>query len=157
MQTATTGHRGRAKDPLYRIRTTLRPRAERLTDRQQERLTRHLGSGDPDGEVFLAWPCYQNLRSVFKMKNLPHARIRAKKIIETFHSCPVPEIARLGRTLRKWAQPFLAYFDTNRSNNGGTEAINGLIELRRRIARGFRNPINYRLRMLNRPGFNGGC
>jgi len=43
---------------------------------------------------------------------------------------------------------FLAYFDTARANNGGTEAINGLIGLRRRIARGFRNPDNYRLRML---------
>ena len=27
-------------------------------------------------------------------------------------------------------------------------AINGIIELHRRIARGFRNPINYRLRMI---------
>jgi hypothetical protein len=33
----------------------------------------------------------------------------------------------------------LAYFDINRSNNGGTEAVNGLIDLHNRIARGFRN------------------
>ncbi|WP_415106970.1 transposase, partial [Micropruina sp.] len=39
-------------------------------------------------------------------------------------------------------------FDTARSNNGGAEAINGLIELHRRIARGYRNRDNYRLRML---------
>ncbi len=44
--------------------------------------------------------------------------------------------------------PFLAYFTTGRANNGGTKAINGLIELHRRIARGFRNRENYRLRML---------
>jgi hypothetical protein len=30
----------------------------------------------------------------------------------------------------------------------GTEAINGIIELHRRVARGFRNPRNYRLRMI---------
>jgi len=41
---------------------------------------------------------------------------------------------------------FLAYFDTGRASNGGTEAINGLVELHRRIARGFRNRDNYRLR-----------
>jgi transposase len=35
---------------------------------------------------------------------------------------------------------FLAYFTTGRGNNGGTETINGIIELHRRIARGFRNP-----------------
>jgi transposase len=42
----------------------------------------------------------------------------------------------------------LAYFDTAGATNGGTEAINGLIELHRRIARGFKNRANYRLRML---------
>ncbi|MFN8137524.1 MAG: HigA family addiction module antitoxin [Propionicimonas sp.] len=63
-------------------------------------------------------------------------------------SCPIPEIARLGRTLKQWADAFLNYFQTGGANNGGTEAVNGLIELHRRIARGFRNRENYRLRML---------
>ncbi|WP_344067874.1 transposase, partial [Nostocoides vanveenii] len=45
-------------------------------------------------------------------------------------------------------KPILGYFDTDGANNGSTEAINGLIELHRRIARGFRNRDNYRLRML---------
>jgi transposase len=35
-----------------------------------------------------------------------------------------------------------------KASNGGTEANNGLIELHRRGARGFRNRDNYRLRML---------
>jgi len=52
------------------------------------------------------------------------------------------------RTLRQWRREFLGYFDTGGANNGGTEAVNGLIELHRRIARGFRNLDNYRLRML---------
>lgn len=42
----------------------------------------------------------------------------------------------------------LAGNQTDGANNGGTEAINGLIELHRRIVRGFRNRDNYRLRML---------
>ena len=37
---------------------------------------------------------------------------------------------------------------TDGASNGGTEAVNGLIELHRRIARGFRNRDNYRLQML---------
>ncbi|MCR1785403.1 transposase [Nocardioides carbamazepini] len=52
------------------------------------------------------------------------------------------------RPLKQWREAFLAYFDTGRANNGGTEAINGLIEPHRRIARGFRNREHYRLRML---------
>ena len=43
---------------------------------------------------------------------------------------------------------FLAYFDTAGASNGPTEAINGIIELGRRTARGYRNPTNYQLRML---------
>src|SRR3712207_9144156 len=72
----------------------------------------------------------------------------AERVVASFPSCPVPEIARLGRTLKQWRQAFLAYFTTDRSSNGGTEAINGLIELHPRVARGFRNRDNYRLRML---------
>ena len=55
---------------------------------------------------------------------------------------------RLGRTLNQWRDAFLGYFTTGGANNGGTESINGLIELARRVARGFRDPDNYRLRML---------
>ena len=77
-----------------------------------------------------------------------NTRITSKIEEPTFSTCPVPEIARLGRTLKRWHEAFLAYFTTNRSSNGGTEAVNGLIELHRRVARGFRNRDNYRLRML---------
>ncbi|EWT02617.1 hypothetical protein N865_02475 [Intrasporangium oryzae NRRL B-24470] len=72
----------------------------------------------------------------------------AEKILASFASCPIPEIARLGRPLSQWREAFPAYFTTDGANNGGTEAINGLIELHRRVARGFRNRENYRLRML---------
>jgi transposase len=48
--------------------------------------------------------------------------------VETFPTCPVTELARLGRTLRQWKTAFFAYFDTGRASNGGTEAINGLID-----------------------------
>jgi transposase len=37
-------------------------------------------------------------------------------------------------------------------SNGGTEAINGIIKLHRRVARGFPNPRNYRLRMISVTG-----
>jgi transposase len=52
----------------------------------------------------------------------------AIKVSESWHSCPIPEIARLGRTLRQWRQQVLAYFSTKGVSNGGTEAVNLLIE-----------------------------
>ena len=69
-------------------------------------------------------------------------------MIESFPSCPIPEVARLGRTLKAWRSQILAYFDTDGVSNGGTEAINLIIEKVRRLAHGFRDFSHYRLRIL---------
>ncbi|OKL54060.1 ISL3 family transposase, partial [Bowdeniella nasicola] len=90
----------------------------------------------------------QQLRSVYRQPHPVAGRRIAIKVLDSFPTCPIPEIARLGRTLKRWREPFLGYFTTDGANNGGTEAINGVIELARRVARGFRSPENYRLRML---------
>jgi transposase len=148
VQQELLGHRGRKNDPLYKIRTVLRAGADKLTARQIERIETRLQAGDPHFEVTVAWRCYQQLRSAFAATSLVEGRKIALSILDSFPSCPIPEIARLGRTLAAWRQQFLAYFTTERASNGGTEAINGIIELHRRIARGFRNPSNYRLRMI---------
>jgi transposase len=148
VQQQTTGHRGRRADPLYGIRTVLRAGAERLTERQLARIARAVSAHPAHEEVYLAWQCAQQLRAVYHQNSPAAGRRLAEKVLANFPSCPIPEIARLGRTLRQWRGAFLAYFDTTGASNGGTEAINGLIELHRRVARGFRNRGNYRLRML---------
>jgi transposase len=148
VQQDTLGHRGHRDDPLYRIRNILRAGAEKLTDRQWARLTAALDARVEHEEVGLAWSVAQRLRLAYRHPRPAEGRKIAEQLITSLPSCPVPELARLGRTLRKWRGALLAYFDTDRSSNGGTEAINGLIELQRRIARGFRNRDNYRLRML---------
>jgi len=147
VQQDTLGHRGHAGDPLYRIRNILCAGAHHLTDKQWDRLTDCLERGDPDSEVLIAWQCYQQVRSAYATKDLTAGKTIAETVVATFASCPIPEVARLGRTLRQWKQTYLSYFTTERSSNGGTEAI-GIIELHRRIARGYRNRENYRLRML---------
>jgi transposase len=148
VQQETLGHRGRAGDPLYGIRNILRCGQDRLTDRQRARLDRAITADERHEEVHVAWQAVQQLRSVFHQDTPAAGRRIAEHVLASFPSCPIPEIARLGRTLRQWREPFLAYFDTTGASNGGTEAINGLIELHRRVARGFRNRHNYRLRML---------
>jgi len=142
------GHRGRKNDPLYGIRTILRCGQEKLTDRQRARLDRAIAADERHDEVHIAWQCAQQLRSAYKAKNPVEGRRIAEKVLASLPTCPIPEIKRLGRTLKQWREAFLAYFDTGRASNGGTEAINGLIELHRRVARGFRNREHYRLRML---------
>ena len=68
--------------------------------------------------------------------------------MDSFPSCPIPEVARLGRTLKAWRAQVLAYFDTAGVSNGGTEAINLIIEKVRRLAHGFRDFSHYRLRIM---------
>ena len=148
VQQATTGHRGRKGDPLFGIQTILRAGVENITDKQQTRLARAIEADEAHDEVFVAWQWAQDLRAAYRATDFADGRRRAKKVLAAFHTCPIPEVARLGRTLRRWRDAFLAYFTTGRSSNGGTEAINGIIELHRRLARGYRNRDNYRLRML---------
>ncbi|WP_432487042.1 ISL3 family transposase [Kineococcus sp. SYSU DK018] len=148
VQQATLGRRGHTKDPLYRIRRLLTTARENLTDRGRARLEAALQAGDPGLEVTVVWHAYQELRSMFNAASPAAGRATAERVLESFHRCPIPEIARLGRTLRSWRAEVLAYFDTGGISNGGTEAINLIIEKTRRLAHGFRNFGNYRIRIL---------
>jgi transposase len=66
------------------------------------------------------------------------------QVLESFPTCPIPEVARLGRTLRAWRDQVPAYFDTSGVSNGGTEAI----EKVRRLAHGFKDFDHYRVRIM---------
>lgn len=147
VQQDTLGHRGRKDDPLWGIRRTLQQGIESLTEKQVARLEKKLAAGDPNQEVTIAWQCYQRLRTVYHCTPEKGREI-IQSILASFPSCPIPEVAKLGRSLRAWKAAILAYFDTNGASNGPTEAINGVIETTRRIARGFRNFDNYRIRNL---------
>ncbi len=148
VQQATRGRRGHKDDPLYRIRRTLLTGTEHLTDRQRQRLAKYLPVGDPHGEVEVAWSVYQQVRSIYHTGSPAEGRRIAEKVLDTLHTCPIAEIKRLGKTLRRWREEILAYFTTGGVSNGGTEAINGVIEKTRRLAHGFRNFTNYRTRIL---------
>ena len=148
VQQDTLGHRGRKGDPLYQIRFLLRASRDRLTKRQKERLREAFTADEAHISVEVAYLLTQQVREVFHQATPAQGRRLAAHLVERLPTCPIPEIARLGRTLRKWKDAFLAYFDTGGASNGPTEAINGIIELGRRTARGYRNPTNYQLRML---------
>jgi transposase len=148
VQQDTLGQRGHKGDPLYQIRRILRRRADRLTPAALARLDTGLALGDPDGEVTVAWWAAQQLCLAYATTNLTAARVHADALIDDLLDCPVPEIARLGRTLAVWRREYLAYFDTGRASNGPTEAVNLLVEKIRRIGHGYRRFDHYRLRLL---------
>jgi len=156
VQQDTLARRGHKDDPLYKIRGLLRRGREHLSEKQITKLNTCLIAGDPDFEVTVAWHAYQQLRSMYQAPTPTAGKQIAEHVIGSFHTCPIPEVARLGRTLRMWRQHVLARFDTHRISNGGTEAVNLIIEKTRRLAHGFRTFEHYRLRILlaasgNRP------
>lgn len=87
-------------DPLYGIRRSLQIGAEHLSEKQASRLDAKLTAGDPDHEVTLAWQGYQKLRNIHHARP-EHGRALVTDVVASFPTCPIPEVARLGRTLRQ--------------------------------------------------------
>ena len=117
VQQDTTGHRARKGDPLYQIRLLLRASRDRLTPRQQERLREAFVADEAHISVEVAYLLTQQVREGFHQATPAHGRRLAAHLIESLPACPIPEIARLGRTLRKWKDALDAYFDTDGASN----------------------------------------
>ena len=148
VQQATLGHRGRKRDPLYRIRKLLLIAAEQLTSRGRVRLRAGLAVGDPTGEVAAAWQGKELLRAVYAANDLADARAALERFYRWSDGVGVAELSRLARTVRAWEAEILAFHTTGGCSNGPTEAVNLLIKKVKRVGHGFRNFDNYRLRLL---------
>ena len=135
--------------PSTQVRNLLRASHHRLTPRQKERLREAFVADEAHISVEVAYRCAQQVREVFHQDTPAHGRRLAAHLIESLPACPIPEIARLGRTLRKWKDAFLAYFDTDGASNGSTEAING--HYRTRQTRRQRLPQPHQLPTPNAP------
>jgi transposase len=147
-QQATLGHRGRKRDPLYRIRKLLLTAAEQLTGRGWARLRAGLTAGDPTGEVAAAWQGKELLRAVYAADDMPAARAVLERFYRWSDGVGVTELSRLTRTVRAWEAEVLAWHATGGCSNGPTEAVNLLVKKVKRVGHGFRNFANYRLRLL---------
>jgi transposase len=118
VQQDTTGHRGRTGDPLYGLRRVLRRRHDRLSPHAWRRLEAGLEAGDPDGEVALAWDIAQKVMTLYQLDNPAEQADRAATLIAALRSCPILELARLGRTLHAWRDELLAAFTHPDVSNG---------------------------------------
>ena len=117
VQQDTLGHRGRKGDPLYQIRLLLRAARDRLTKRQKERLREAFTADEAHISVEVAYLLTQQVRDVFHQATPAQGQRLAAHLIQLLPACPIPEIARLGRTLRKWKDALDAYFDTDGASN----------------------------------------
>ena len=152
VQNTTTGHRGRKRDPLYRIRKLLLKACGDLDARGWQRLADALRAGDPDGAVTAAWQLKEITRDLYRAKDIDAARHTLTLLNAWADSGAVPETRRFAATVRRWENEMLAYFTTGGASNGPTEAVNLTIKQIKRTGRGFTNFDNYRLRLLLRCG-----
>jgi len=148
VQNETLGHRGRKTDPLYRCRRLLTKADERLDDHGRTKLLGLLVAGDPRGEVRMAWHAKEVARSIYDHHDPDLALEFVDRLGHDLQddSCPV-EVRSLGRTLLRWKDQIAAWHRAHVSN-GPTEAANNLIKRIKRIAFGFRQFRNYRIRAL---------
>ena len=151
VQNETLHHRGRKRDPLYRIRKLLLTGTERLDDRGRDRMLLGLRVGDPHDEVLGAWLAKESVRDVYLADTWREARTLLDKAIAGCLADEVPEIVSLGNTLRSWRREILAHHSTGASN-GPTEGLNLCVKKVKRCGHGFRSFEHYRLRVLLHTG-----
>jgi len=127
-QQATLGHRGRKRDPLYRIRKLLLTAQEQLTSRGRVRLRAGVAAGDLTGEVAAAWQGKELLRAVYRAVGPAAAHAALDRFYHWADGVQIPELSRLARTVRAWEAEILAFHATNGCSNGPTEALNLLVK-----------------------------
>ncbi len=148
VQNETCGHRGRKDDPLYRCRRLLTRADERLDEGGRAKLLGLLAAGDPHGEVRTAWHAKELVRQLYSHTD-PDTGLEWVTALGhdlQDESCP-PEINQLGRTLLRWRHQIAAWHHAH-TTNGPTENQNNLIKRIKRVAFGFTNFANYRIRSL---------
>jgi transposase len=151
VQNETLGHRGRKRDPLYRIRKLMLAGAERLDEAGHDRMLLGLRFGDPHDEVLGAWLAKESVRDLYLTNAAGQAAVLLDKTIAGCAADEVAEIRSLGKTLRSWRTEILAHHDTGASN-GPTEGLNLCVKKVKRAGHGFRCFDHYRLRVLLHAG-----
>ena len=142
------GHRGRAGDPLYRARKLLVMRGTATDPELQERLESLLALGDPDGEVAFAYSVKEAVARFYETTDPAEATDLMRDIIDLASKRSAPfEVRRLARTLSNWFDPIVAWHGA-RVSNGPTEGMNNLLKRVKRVAFGFTNFENFRIRAL---------
>jgi transposase len=148
VQQQCLGHRGRAGDPLYKARKLLVIRTTASDPDLSARLEGLLSLGDPDGEVAFAFNVKEAVARFYATEDAEKAEDLLRDIIEHGLKRSAPyEVRHLARTLENWFDQIVAWHKAKVSN-GPTEGMNSLLKRVKRVAFGFTNFENFRIRAL---------
>ncbi len=135
---------------LFKNRSTLLKGAERLVDGKKARLNQ-LFYRYPT--LKRAWMLKESFRAWYKETDRSRAEERLGLLEERIANDSLPEFKELLHTLGNWREEILNYFDY-RITNGFIEGKNNRIKTIKRMAYGYRNLDNFRMRIL---ATNPGC
>ena len=135
--------RGRRQD-LFKSRYTLLKGAERLTGWERVRLGR-LFYRYP--ELKRAWLLKERFRTWYQGRDRSQAEVELDALQKMISDTYLPEFKALLHTFDNWREEILNYFDYPISN-GFVEGKNNRIKTIKRMAYGYRNMDNFRLRIL---------
>jgi transposase len=137
-------HKGIKKQDLFRSRYSLLKGAENLVDGERECLDR-LFSTYP--EVMKAWFIKERIRSWYRISSRDLAENELLKLEEQINECRLAEFKQLLSIFRKWREEILNYFSYH-ITNGFLEGKNNRIKTIKRMAYGYRNIENFKLRIM---------
>ena len=132
------------KQDLFKNRYTLLKGSENMLDWERECL-RRLFLAYP--EVKQAWLLKERFRRWYRTSNKSIAEKELTRLEEQITLSTLPEFKQLLPTLRKWREEILNYF-VYHITNGFLEGKNNRIKTIKRIAYGYRNMDNFRLRIM---------
>lgn len=138
------GNRSGKRGDLFRSRYTLLKGAERLTDWEKAKLNQ-LFSRYPT--LNRAWMLKENFRAWYRGTDRSKAEERLASLEKTISNDSLVEFKELLHTLTNWREEILNYFDYP-ITNGFVEGKNNRIKTIKRMAYGYRNLDNFRLRIL---------
>jgi len=146
------GSRKGKKRDLFKSRYTLLKGAERLVGWEKERLSQ-LFYRYP--ELGRAWVLKESFRAWYRGTDRSKAEGRLVMLEKRIINDSLPEFNELLHTFSNWREEILNYFDYH-ITNGFVEGKNNRIKTIKRMAYGYRNMDNFRMRILaTNPGCEG--
>lgn len=143
------GRRGRLVDPAWANRRLLLRGANTLSPGGWARLEKVFRTDDPTDELGAAWGIKEQVRRLLNTTSLADAH-EAKMLLGHYvQVANMPETDRLWNTICEWWTEIEVLIVTG-VTNARTEAANTSIKNIKRTGRGFRNPANYKARILLR-------
>ncbi|MGY2746280.1 ISL3 family transposase [Arthrobacter sp. UYCu723] len=143
------GRRGRATDPAWANRMLLLKADENLSERGQHRLAGVFDTDDPTGKLKAAWQVKEQLRTLLRTGSLEDAAAAKTTLADLVAQAALPEANRLYRTVCRWWAEIEVLIVTG-ATTAKVEANNTAIKHIKRTGRGYRNPDNYKSRILLR-------